>query len=1117
VALAVTNRTARIFLSSTFRDFGEERDLLVRKVFPALRAKLKDRFVELVDVDLRWGITVEQAERGEVLPICLAEIDRARPYFVGMLGERYGWIPPANGYAADLLEREPWLQPHQGGKSVTELEILHGVLNDPAMAVRAFFYFRAAEYASGKGGDYLAASPEDAARQADLKARIRQTGCPVLEDYADPVAFADRLEVDLWRALDDAFPANEVPDAFERESLRHDAYAAPRRRLYLGGERYLTALDAALTSGAQRILIEGASGGGKSALLANWLETHQHTHPRDVLHVHYTGASADAADPYALARRLCEPIRRTTGSSEALAEDPQKLLDELPKWLAYASAYAEKENTRWIIALDALNGITDLKDLRWWPEFLPARVHCLISCLPGAIREALVTKGDWYNIEVKPLDEPERQALLVSYLARYNKTLPPDLLSRAVAHPLAAKPLFLRTLAEELRLFGIHEQLTERLDQCLSSTTVDDLFERVLERVEVDCSIDALQRSMTAIWASRAGLTEEEIVKIAGLVPATWAPIRYALDNALLESGGRISFAHDYLRIAISDRYLSGNGSMVAESQSDEAKAKQRALYEWLAQWFETEADSPARAAEEIPYQWRAACDWPRLKKALTSKSIFTAIKDTRSDEELLSYWLDLEREAAADLEGDYEAAWTDWGMPEADEETGTLASALSRFLVYAGRYQEFTLQLAQTALATAEHIHGSDHSKTASALRNLAGLCETRSDYSAAEALFRRALTISETALGSESPETGKCLDGLAGVLTSTGNYDLATKLYIAALNISIATHGERSVESGLALNNLGYVYLHAENYTAAEDSIRRSLQIAEEKLGSMHPHTAGRLDNLAQVMYIKGDSDHAEKMYRRSLSIREQVLGADHPETGVTLNNLGALLEFKKNYRDAERLFQRDVKITEKHLGREHPDTGIAYGNLGRVFWKMNDRPSAVFFFDKAFSVHRKSLGINHKHTWVSLKLFLNSLSETDDVAGLGRVLEELQNTDSSSFKFLMNIEWFREQVLNFCLKKNKTGNLADAEGFLVEVVNRPDADLFGLACFLLCRLRFEQEKYTQADQLLRRCLEIRQQKLSLEHQSAFEVLEHLAEVCRVTGREVEAQALLEGWKQA
>jgi hypothetical protein len=148
------SRTVRIFLSSTFRDFGEERDRLVRRVFPGLRARLKDRFVELVDVDLRWGITAEEAERGEVLPICLAEIDRSRPFFVGLLGERYGWVPATDHYAPDLLERQPWLDELRGGKSVTELEILHGVLNDPKMAARALFYFRASADAGKKGGDY---------------------------------------------------------------------------------------------------------------------------------------------------------------------------------------------------------------------------------------------------------------------------------------------------------------------------------------------------------------------------------------------------------------------------------------------------------------------------------------------------------------------------------------------------------------------------------------------------------------------------------------------------------------------------------------------------------------------------------------------------------------------------------------------------------------------------------------------------------------------------------------------------------------------------------------------------------------------------------------------------
>ena len=74
----MSGRVVRIFLSSTFRDFGEERDLLVRQLFPTLRARLQSRFVDLIDVDLRWGITAEEAERGDVLPICLSEIDRAR-------------------------------------------------------------------------------------------------------------------------------------------------------------------------------------------------------------------------------------------------------------------------------------------------------------------------------------------------------------------------------------------------------------------------------------------------------------------------------------------------------------------------------------------------------------------------------------------------------------------------------------------------------------------------------------------------------------------------------------------------------------------------------------------------------------------------------------------------------------------------------------------------------------------------------------------------------------------------------------------------------------------------------------------------------------------------------
>ena len=58
---------------------------MVRLLIPTLYARLQSRFVDLIDIDLRWGITVEEAKRGDVLPICLSKIDRARPYFIGFL------------------------------------------------------------------------------------------------------------------------------------------------------------------------------------------------------------------------------------------------------------------------------------------------------------------------------------------------------------------------------------------------------------------------------------------------------------------------------------------------------------------------------------------------------------------------------------------------------------------------------------------------------------------------------------------------------------------------------------------------------------------------------------------------------------------------------------------------------------------------------------------------------------------------------------------------------------------------------------------------------------------------------------------------------------------------
>ena len=172
-------KTVRVFISSTFRDMHAERDWLVKRVFPALRERLQKYRVHLVDIDLRWGITEEEAQKDQVLDLCLSQIDECRPFFVGILGERYGWVPET--FTEEAADKYGWVQYHTG-KSVTELEIVYGVLHDPEMHRHGMFFFRdpafIADVPEAKRADLLAEDEASAEKLGRLKQAIRDTPLP---------------------------------------------------------------------------------------------------------------------------------------------------------------------------------------------------------------------------------------------------------------------------------------------------------------------------------------------------------------------------------------------------------------------------------------------------------------------------------------------------------------------------------------------------------------------------------------------------------------------------------------------------------------------------------------------------------------------------------------------------------------------------------------------------------------------------------------------------------------------------------------------------------------------------------------------------------------------------
>ena len=553
------DRQIRVFISSTFKDMQAERDHLVKFIFPQLRKLCEARGVTWGEVDLRWGVTDEQAAEGKVLPICLEEIKRCRPYFIGLLGERYGWIPET--LPADLIEREKWLKEHLHGKtSVTELEILHGVLNDPKMAGHAFFYFRDPKYIEAQDKKVFAAeNAKDAEKLCALKDRIRQSKFPVRENYPDPKALSELVLADLTKVINDLFPEGSQPDPLDREAMDHEAYAQSREHVYIGRQEYFDRLDAHAAGREDHpLVVLGESGSGKSALLANWVARYRQAHPDAFVLQHYIGATPYSADWAAMLRRLMGEFKRRLGLQQDIPDQPDALRSAFPNWLYMAAVKG-----RVVLVLDALNQLEDrdgAPDLVWLPPVLPENVRLIVSTLPGRPLDE-IQKRHWPTLKVELLSTDERRKLIAEYLAQHAKALNAARVERIAAAPPAANPLYLRVLLDELRLVRTHEELEERIGDYLKAELPYALYEKVIARWEQDFGKNLVGQSLSLICCSRSGLSESELLDLLGesdlpMPRALWTPFFLASETSLINRSGLLICGHEYVQRAIHEKWL---------------------------------------------------------------------------------------------------------------------------------------------------------------------------------------------------------------------------------------------------------------------------------------------------------------------------------------------------------------------------------------------------------------------------------------------------------------------------------------------------------------------------------------------------------------------------------
>jgi nephrocystin-3 len=912
----LARREIRVFISSTFRDMMRERDLLVKRVFPALRRICAKRFVTFTEVDLRWGITEEQAAEGRCCRSAWRRSSAAGPTSSGCWANATAGSPTS--FRAEVIEREPWLKEHvEDRKSVTELEILHGVLNNPEMAGHAFFYFRDPAYVERTelpeeerlelverdvAGDIEGHGAEDATRRtkerkdklAALKQRIRVSGLPVVDPYADPEDLAERIEEQFTRLIDELYPEDETPDPLVQERMAHEAHARNKLFACIDRPEHLAVLNGFASEGehdGKGLVVTGESGGGKTSLLAAWARDWAANHPEDFLFQHYFGATPDSASPEGFLRRLMGELRQRFEINEDIPSEPEKLRETLPLWLAQTVSKGPV-----VLVLDGLNQVRGSEPdqrLLFLPRHLPRHVVAIASALAGPALDALRERG-WTEHELPLATEAEIDAMVAKYLGHHSRALEPALQQAVVTAPGPKNPLFLRTVLEELRQFGSFERLPERVAHYLEVSDPKELFQRVIARWQEDfdgndsegASSDLVRRALTHLWAAREGLSEPEWLDLLGdgerrLPRALWTPLFFALEPHLSQREGLFAYGHDFLRQAVEET------AMPTEEQ-------RRVCHLRIADYFELHPQQRAmssRKAAEWPYQLRAANAWDRLKAGLRDISLFLALCNDETQWEMTRYWLSFPHRMNIDMGSELARAVDDWQKAPAHTDDIDVSAEVGLFLQQNGYYEDSD-RLLRSALGRCESRFGRGHPTTLLLVGNLGATLESKGDYTAAQPLLERALQVSSEVLGVDHPRTLARLSNLAYLLESKGDYAAAQRFFERALDASRRVLGPEHPNTLVVMNNLAHLMQGRGDFSGARAMFERTLRARERVLGAEHPATLVSMNNLGCLLQEVGDGVSARSLHERALEIRRRVLGVDHPHTLASMNNLALVL---------------------------------------------------------------------------------------------------------------------------------------------------------------------------------------------------------------------------------
>lgn len=527
------NKKVRVFISSTFSDMQAERDELV-KTFNMLKQEAERKGITVTMVDLRWGITSEESARGDVIDICLKEIEKSKPFFVGILGDNYGSAPsPELSENNELLAHYPWLaEDIKKGLSFTEIEMQSAVLRNPE-TLNAYFFIKESD------------KTETSIKLKNLKSAIRnQTRYPVY-DYSSPEEISGIVTNQFRKILNELCSEVDI-SLMDKLVKQQELRLAHLRNFFIKSKGIDKKIKKFFEDDSKRILfIEGEKGIGKSALCADIIEEYFNSYDTYYYFVGENGINLFELIYY---------LQKTPVQKENVYNNIVERIKTIDRKTLIVIDSADKVR---------LNGLEHLISL--WLSKLPQLIKIVVSAQnESGIKEILTSHPEVEILKINPFFDKQQRKFIESFLGSKGKKLNEKQMKHLENSNLLKNPALLRSILEELSAFGHYEKLDERIAGYSQIQNISNLYMQIFKKLENDYGKDKIGALSKFIFVSTQGLTESDLISIYHLRQLDLSLILGNGEAIYRVEEGIIKFANQQIKEIVYELYI---GELLVEME----------------------------------------------------------------------------------------------------------------------------------------------------------------------------------------------------------------------------------------------------------------------------------------------------------------------------------------------------------------------------------------------------------------------------------------------------------------------------------------------------------------------------------------------------------------------